>query len=458
MAQRTPVIRQEIDWRSPVAAFAPLARRAGSVLLHSGACAKAARWSFVVADPTTIIESRRGETFVDGAVRSASPFEILSKLHDERRLGESIEGNPPLSSGLVGYAGYECAQLVEPRVRAHTSPFGLHDFRFGAYDAIAAFDVVERRAFVAGRNAGAVERLVASLGEGPAQQAKGPFLSPLVAGNFSPGAYRAAVGAIVRRIGDGDLFQANISQRLVATLLDGADPYALFAAAAAESSAAFGAYFGIGESALISFSPERFFSVSQEMGGATILAEPIKGTRPRGKNAQEDARLLAELIADPKDRAENVMIADLTRNDLSRLCADHSIRELAICEPATHATVHHLVSRIAGTLLTGATAATALASIFPCGSVTGAPKIEAMNAIADIEGTGRGPYCGAIGYIDDGGGADFSVAIRLAVVEGGKVSVPVGGGVTLRSDPEREYEETIDKARWLSPFCAGDAG
>lgn len=453
------MIRREVDWRSPIAAFAPLAGRKGAVLLHSGGSAQGARWSFIATSPVAVVETRAGRTFLDGNVASTSPFEALARLHDRRRRRSDRGSELSLRSGLIGFAGYECARSVEPSVRMRVSPYGLPDFWFGAYDAIASFDRVERRAFVAGRDEESVGLLrseLGAVGDAPLPQ---PQMTALRPGNFSSEDYQSAVADVIERIRSGDVFQANISQRLVATSTNGASAFSLFAAASAESSASFGAYFMIDGSALVSMSPERFFSVAEDGNGDwEIVAEPIKGTRPRGVDARDDARLLAELVGDPKDRAENVMIADLTRNDLSRICADHSIRELAICEPVTHATVHHLVSRIAGTLRPGATAATALAAMFPCGSVTGAPKVEAMNVIAAVEGSGRGPYCGAIGYVDDGGAADFSVAIRIAIVEKGEVTAPVGGGVTLRSDPEAEYAETIAKARWLSPFAGASGG
>jgi para-aminobenzoate synthetase component 1 len=221
-----------------------------------------------------------------------------------------------------------------------------------------------------------------------------------------------------------------------------------------KSSAGYAAFLPGREGAVLSASPELFFRIEPSSGGgARIVAEPIKGTRPRGATPEEDAALAAALLADPKDRAENVMIADLTRNDLSRICRDGGVREEAICALATHAGVHHLVSRIGGELLDGVDAAAALRALFPCGSITGAPKIEAMRAIAEIEGEGRGPYCGAIGFIDDAGASTFSVAIRTAVAERRsaalRLSLPVGGGVTLRSDSDAEYEETRTKARGL---------
>jgi para-aminobenzoate synthetase component I len=218
---------------------------------------------------------------------------------------------------------------------------------------------------------------------------------------------------------------------------------------AGTSDAFFGALLQYPEGAVVSNSPERFFRLSvREDGFRRVTAEPVKGTRRRALNSKEDAQLAQALRNDPKDRAENIMIADLMRNDLSKICKDGTIQEEAICELLTLSHVHHLVSRIAGELCDGSAISDIFRALFPSGSITGAPKIEAMKAIAEIEGAGRGPYCGAIGYIDDTGAADFSVAIRTMMTDGGRqsLSIPVGGAVTLRSNPGEEYEETLVKA------------
>jgi para-aminobenzoate synthetase component 1 len=200
--------------------------------------------------------------------------------------------------------------------------------------------------------------------------------------------------------------------------------------------------------AIVSNSPERFFRIENRADGArNIIAEPIKGTRPRGASAQEDDALARALMVDPKERAENMMIADLVRHDLSQICEDGTIREQSLCALMRLTNVQHLVSTISGVLKERTPFSAVFSALFPCGSVTGAPKIAAMQAIADYEGVGRGPYCGAIGYIDDGGAADFSVSIRTLMIEGSRVTLPVGGGITLRSKPQDEYEETIAKAR-----------
>lgn len=441
------LVEQEIDWRSPSDAFAPFAARRGAILFSGGDIAENARWSFFGAFPALRIEAAGGSVVVGNKKVDETPFEALSAAHAGRRRLARPSCGAPFVSGLIGFAGYECAKHVEPSAEGPRSPYRLPDFHFAAFDAVAAFDCMDRRAFVVGVSSDEVELLRSELGNGKALAPSTPtFLN--LASNFTAESYRAAVSDVIERIRRGDLFQANISHRLEAIAAHDFDAFDVFRELSRSSSAPFGAFMNFGEASILSFSPERFFAVREAGDGVrSIKTEPIKGTRPRGASQEEDAAILADLVADPKERAENIMIADLMRNDLSRICLDGAIREEAICEPVTHATVHHLVSRISGDLQGEMNAAKALAALFPCGSVTGAPKVEAMKAIGEIEGTGRGPYCGAIGYIDDSGAADFSVGIRIAVVEGRKISIPVGGGVTLRSDPRAEYDETIAKAQ-----------
>ena len=447
------MIVREIKWRDPLAAFAPFARAPYAVLLHAGEGAESARWSMLCVRPSSLIERRRGATYINGAVSRVSPFEALSRLHAARLRPASKEA-PPFLSGLAGFAGYECGALLEPSARGPAAPGAAPDLMVGAYETVASFDRRDRRAFVSAPDEAGAKALEASLGS----EAPPPGLARLyfAGSNFSAARYRDAVRAVIGLIADGAIYQANISHRLQFKADDEIDAFSLFALAAARSSADHGAYLNTGETQIVSLSPERFFSVTESAGRAVIRAEPIKGTRPRGPTTAEDEAMARALLSSDKDRAENVMIADLTRNDLSRVCADGSIREDAIAALKTHATVHHLVSRISGVLRGGVSAADALAALFPCGSITGAPKVEAMRTIAAIEGVGRGPYCGAIGYIDDRGGADFSVAIRTAIVSGRRVELPVGGGVTLRSDPEAEYQETIDKAAWFLRLAGVD--
>lgn len=449
------MIERDLPFMSPTDAFSGLAHETGAVLLHPGAIASDARWAFIAARPSVLLEARGAEATINGAPAGAGPFEALAELHASRRRASASHAGPPLMTGLAGYVGYECGALLEPSVEALPSGYRLPDFSIGAYDAVAAFDLAAPRATLFARTERAAAALRGALSD--AGTIGGPPALTSLGSNFSPRSYRSAVADARSRILAGDFFQANLSQRLAFSAGKEIDAFALFRAAQAASSAPYAAFLKSDGGAIVSMSPERFFAILMAEGGARLVAEPIKGTRPRGKTAEEDARLAGELLASAKDRAENIMIADLTRNDLAHVCADNSIIEEAICELVSHSTVHHLVSRISGRLRDGLSAVDALKAMFPCGSVTGAPKVEAMKAIAAIETVGRGPYCGAIGYIDDRGNADFSVAIRLAIVEGGRLALPVGGGVTLRSDPSAEYEETLAKAKWLTEIAAPPA-
>ena len=260
--------------------------------------------------------------------------------------------------------------------------------------------------------------------------------------------YEDSVARVINHILKGDIFQANISRRQFAAFKGMAEDVALplFRRLLAGGAAPYAAFLPLEEGAVLSNSPELFLKVE----GRQVTAEPIKGTRPRGDTPVADERLASELAADEKERAENIMITDLLRNDLAKVCEDHSIEEPVICAVRTLPHVHHLYSRVSGQLREGLGPMDALLAAFPCGSITGAPKHEAMRIIAQEEGEGRGPYCGTIFYIPDEGPAIFSVPIRTGVLsrqgDGCRLDVRSGGGVTILSDPSREYEETVDKA------------
>jgi para-aminobenzoate synthetase component 1 len=441
------MIVREIDWRSPLDAFDPLASEPFSVLLHAGAEARAPGWSTIAAFPSAMIEARGGATLLNGDEMRISAFEVLGRVCRERA-AHAANGwplavpAPPLMTGLVGFVGYEMGASLEPSAAGPASPFELPDMAFGAYNACAVFNRRLERAFICAHTDDAASSLAGALGTGPS-----PPVDLLrfgaVASNFSKPAYEHAVADVVELIREGAIFQANIAQQL---RVEAERPFAAFDVyrRIATGDAPFAAFLNYSEGAIVSSSPERFFRID---GDRRIFAEPIKGTRARSADSREDRRLADELISDRKERAENVMIADLVRNDLSRISKDGSLKEEAICSLESFSHVHHLVSRISGELRDGVTAVDALSALFPCGSITGAPKVEAMKTIASIEGVGRGPYCGAIGYIDDRGNADFAVAIRTLMVEGRCVTIPVGGGITLRSEPRSEFDETLQKAR-----------
>jgi para-aminobenzoate synthetase component 1 len=241
----------------------------------------------------------------------------------------------------------------------------------------------------------------------------------------------------------GDIFEANISQRFSADLLD--RPFDLYRRLREINPATFSAYLAFDDTILASASPERFLKLTH----GQVETRPIKGTRPRGKTAQEDQAFANELMKSEKDHAENVMIVDLLRNDLSRVCEDHSVQVPQLCGLESYPAVHHLVSVVTGKLTSKLTAVDLLRATFPGGSITGAPKIRAMEIIAEIEPTRRGPYCGSIGYIGFNGDMDTSIAIRTYAIKNNKVTFQAGGAVVVDSDPVDEYEETLTKARAL---------
>jgi para-aminobenzoate synthetase component 1 len=333
------------------------------------------------------------------------------------------------------------------------------DLALGFYDVIAAWDHRERRAFVlssgwpepdaAGRRKRAVARaewLAEQLsGDISDAQPLAPHAAPAIESGFSRPDYERAVQRVIDYILAGDIFQANMTQRFRARMPEGLDPFALYRRLMAINPAPFAAYLNFGKTVMASASPERFLSLRN----GWVETRPIKGTRPRGPTPEEDERLAAELVASEKDNAENVMIVDLLRNDLSRVCRDGSVNVPELCVLETYATVFHLVSTVVGEMRPGLGAVDLLRASFPGGSITGAPKIRAMEIIAELEPTQRGPYCGSVGWFGFDGGMDTSITIRTYAIKDGWATFQAGGGIVADSDPAAEYEESLAKARAL---------
>ena len=332
----------------------------------------------------------------------------------------TLARNVPSGGVLTGYVGYEAAGALHGLALPAPPPFE---------------DQALPMAW-----AGLYERTEAA---GPLGAGGVPDAAPVPSQGAS--AYEAKVATIAAAILAGDLFQANLSRRLSASFAERPDPGTLFAQLTAGTDAPYAAMIALDEGAVLSASPELFLDVR----GDRVAAEPIKGTRPRGAAPEADAALAADLAASEKDHAENVMIADLMRNDLSQVCQDGTMAEVAVCALRTLPRVHHLYSRIEARLRPGVSAFDALAAAFPCGSITGAPKLAAMRLIAELEGEGRGPYCGTV-FAVTREQAVFSVPIRTGVLtygaKGARLDVRTGGGVTALSDPAAEYAETEDKA------------
>ena len=457
---------EELEWSAPHGLFHGLAAEPFALFLDSATAAPGkdtslhGRWSFIAFDPFDRVSLRIAEV--------AKPYELLKTKLASLPALEMRNGMPPFPGGAAGFFGYGLGRTLE-HLPPEERPFAiddqhLPDMALGFYDAALAFDMTEERAFIvstglperetAARAARAKRRIaefrerLSSLRMPPARHPAQPH--PLTS-NFTREGYERAVARIVDYIHAGDIFQANLSQRFETQLAEGDDPYALYLRLRKASPAPFSAFFNFGEGAIVSSSPERFLLCRD----GKVETKPIKGTRPRGATPGEDRRLADELLASEKDRAENVMIVDLLRNDISRVCEDNSVIVEKLCELESFANVHHLVSTVRGKLRPDAGAADLLAACFPGGSVTGAPKRRAMEIIAELEPTARGPYCGAIGYLGTDGGMDSSIAIRTMVVKCSRVTFQAGGGIVADSDPAAEYEETLAKARDMRRALSG---
>jgi len=443
MASRSalPVVR-EIALASPLDALHALDSLPHAFLLHSGQVEPRGRWSFFGADPFA--------TFGPDRYREA-----IASWRDERATGAGAAGLPPFAGGLVGCWSYDFGRRLERIPTVARDDLGWPDAWLAAYDVVGAFDHESGRAWLVSsgrplagsdRARRAAERLesftrrIEARLPGPDARRPGEASATAARSTFTAAGYHAAVERVREHIRRGDIFQANLSQRW--TVPRSRSGLELFAALARVSPAPFAAYLDLGDRVVASASPERFL----EVRGGRVESRPIKGTRPRGAGPAADAAERAALLASAKDRAENVMIVDVLRNDLGRVCETGSVTVPELCALETFAQVHHLTSTVTGTLRADRDAVDLLHACFPGGSITGAPKIRAMEIIESLEPVRRHLYTGAIGYLDWRGDADWSVAIRTAMVTGDAVHFSAGGGITADSDPEAEYRETLDKA------------
>jgi para-aminobenzoate synthetase component 1 len=467
-----PLVEQLTEVPSPHACAARIRSLPFPLWLDSAATGSPhARYSYVTADPSIVIRSfgARSEISlphtgkhewapVDGHALSAARQVIRPFLND------LVPGLPPFQGGLAGYAGYEFAGALERVPPPHQRDRSLPDVVLALYDWVIAWDHDTADAWIIStgvpdrgrerrRRAEMRLRQVKELLAGVATvHDMSPGLCPSdgvgsattagVVSTFSPAAYRASVTRVRDYILAGDIFQANLSQQFAAPLP--CPPFELYTRLRNRNPAPFAAYFEVGGAAVLSVSPERFLRLGE---GGRVETRPIKGTRPRGADPADDARLAQELRSSEKDRAENVMIVDLLRNDLSRVCRAGSIHVPTLCALESHPTVHHLVSTVEGQLGPGEDALSLLAATFPGGSITGAPKVRAMEIIAELEPTARSVYCGTIGYVGLNGTMDTSIAIRTAIAEDGRLYFNAGGGIVADSDPDAEYRETLDKAQ-----------
>ena len=447
-----PLMLREIrPAADPLAALAALPRAFAlrSSLTDAGARMRQARWSLFGADPF--------ETFRAGPADPVARFRALAPLaapcDEARALGI------PFTGGLVGYWAYDFGRRLERLPELARDDLGLPDLCASLYDVVVAHDHDGGRTWLCSsglpaageaRVARAHERLerFANLLESaaPATPPEPPRLARTATSTFTAAGYRRAVDDVREAIRRGDIFQANLSQRWTLPL-EGAHRHALAldAALRGHTPSPFAATLLFSDHAVLSASPELFL----RRRGAEVTTRPIKGTRPRGADAVRDAELAAELRASAKDHAENVMIVDVLRNDLGRVCETGSVAVPELCALERFPQVWHLTSTVTGRLREGLDALDLLHACFPGGSITGAPKIRAMEILEALEPVRRHLYTGAIGWLGWDGDADWNIAIRTAVATEHALHWSAGGGVTADSDPAAEYQETLAKAEGL---------
>jgi len=422
------------------------------------------RYSFLTADPFEYFECP-----ADGSDGLA---EIARRTSQYRT--PAIAGLPPFQGGAAGLLGYDLGRSLERLPEPAIDEFQIPALAVGMYDVVLAVDHLENQAWIisqgfpavgtSARRARAAERLAqfrawlsdpatatAQTGAKVSDRLLTPELAPQFAvpgplgltSNLSAEDYLNAIRRAIEYIHAGDIFQVNIAQRLLFPAEDGS--LALYLRLRARNPATFAGYFDLGDAQILSASPERFLKVS----AGQVEARPIKGTRQRTARPEADLFAGDEMLQNEKDRAENVMIVDLLRNDLARVCRPESVRVTQLCRLESYEYVQHLVSAVCGTLADERGAIDLLRAAFPGGSITGAPKVRAMQIIAELEPTARGAYCGALGYLGFDGSLDTNILIRTITAKRGWWQAPVGGGIVAQSVPEREYEETWHKATGL---------
>jgi para-aminobenzoate synthetase component I len=441
----------ELDGIAPMDAAERLRDLPGLVLLESARPGRNARWSYLSADPIAVI---------DAPSEGADAFESARVARARLCPGVLADTDtPPFSGGLVGYLSYDLGRRFETVPSHATVDQDLPLLRLALHDWVAAWDRRYGRAWLVARAVDdRIDRLEPRLewirarlvrAPEPAARHAVPERSFELRSGLSRCAYEGRVEAIRTEIERGSIYQANLTRRLEMPFRG--DPWPLYRRLRTGDPALFAAYLDLGTSpttgaprAIVSASPEPFLSLTPD---GRVAADPIKGTRPRGRDRDDERRLARELLASAKDLAENVMIVDVLRNDLGRVCVPGTVRVPRLCRLERTAVVQHLVSTVTGRLAPGRDAFDLLAASFPGGSITGAPKIRAMQLIEFLEPVRRGPYTGAAGWIGADGAMQTSILIRTFVADGARLSLHVGGGITWRSDPAAEWQETVDKAR-----------
>ena len=480
-----PVVKEIIaDLLTPVSAFLKIAEHSDYAFLFESVEGgeRVARYSFLGKDPFLVLRQRGGRTIVDrSGVTSESDEPFVAAL---RRLmaefqAPFVPGLPRFTGGAVGFIGYDASPVFEPalldawarapwKTNGQADADSEDDAGFMLFDTVLAFDHVKHRILiVANARVTADEDLQAlyqfacakiqflerELERGLSQPDSAPHPAPAIRSNMDRDTYEAGVRTIKERIAAGDIYQAVLSQRFEADVT--ADPFTVYRALRHVNPSPYMYFIRMGGLAIVGSSPEMLVRVE----GGRVETHPIAGTRPRGQNEEEDLRLAEELKRNEKERAEHVMLVDLGRNDLGRVCEFGSVKVPQYMSLERYSHVMHLVSTVDGRLAADRDYLDALVACFPAGTVSGAPKIRAMQIISDLEPTRRDLYAGAVGYIDFAGNLDFCIAIRTITIRNGRARIQAGAGIVADSNPAAEYEETRDKARALfTALAMAEAG
>jgi len=429
--------------------YAPLAALPWSMWLDSGACGgNLGRYDILVTEPHTTLVTQGNETLItsdEGSVKSCDdPFSLL---RDALRPDESIvrDTEIPFAGGAVGYFGYDLARRIEQFPEHAVDDIGMPEMAIGLYDWAVVFDHHERTCWLVSHGCREQTRerwpqLVKRYSQ-PRVTPFGEFRATSdIHSNMDDEDYAKAFQRIQHYLVEGDCYQVNFAQRFSVDVAG--DPWHGYLQLRQRNPAPFSAYLNTPFGQILCTSPERFLKLE----GRRVETRPIKGTRPRSRDAETDWALHNELLQSDKDRAENLMIVDLLRNDLGKSCCTGSVRVPKLFAVESYATVHHLVSVIEGELCGESDALKLLRDCFPGGSITGAPKLRAMQIIEELEPCRRGIYCGSIGYIGYDGNMDSNIVIRTALHRDGKLYYSAGGGIVRDSECEAEYQETFDKA------------
>ena len=452
-----PVVLELPSGIAPVDAFRRLASLPHCVFFDSAMRhPELGRYSFVSADPFAL------ETATDAA---NLPLDHLAKVlaaFPARRIDEL----PPFQGGAAGLLSYDLNRTLEKIPSPRYIDFPMPLVSMGIYDVVLAFDHIVNKGWIishgfpetgtkrqrrAQQRADEFKQRIQSTEPGKMRQPQTPIqlagpnhcIDENLFSDFSREEYLAAIERAIEYVYAGDIFQVNLAQRLASQAT--CDSVKLYLKLRECNPATFAGYFDFGGGQIVSASPERFLKVVDR----SVEARPIKGTRQRTSQPEADLFAGSELLASEKDRAENVMIVDLMRNDLSRVCEPESIVVPQLCEIENYGYVQHLVSSVCGKLASGRNGLDLLKASFPGGSITGAPKVRAMEIISEIEQHARGAYCGSLGYIGFDGTMDMSILIRTITASAGWWQFPVGGGIVAQSMPKHEYEETWHKAEGL---------